>query len=129
MLKIDGNKTIHITRGDLGIFKINFTIPYSGYVLGPDSFVRLSVYEAGDLSNCIFYVDSYAGQTTNEIIMRIDPLDTLDNIEPINSPRTYWYEIEIDPGSNFYEKTPVGYDENGPKLFIVYPNIGDEVSN
>lgn len=120
MFKIDGNKTIHINRGDMGRLTVNIDTGGPGYALGPDSFARLSVYAAGDYTDLKFVREVYPGQVTNTVIFDIQPEDTKDNIEATNAPQTFWYEIEIDP---IYDnaQTLVGYDTNGPKLFVVYP--------
>jgi hypothetical protein len=38
----------------------------------------------------------------------------------LNKPIEYWYEIQL----NYYQ-TIVGYDESGPKLFMLYPEGED----
>jgi hypothetical protein len=35
---------------------------------------------------------------------------------PTNERETYWYEITLNG-----DQTPFCYDENGPKLFYIYP--------
>ena len=43
----------------------------------------------------------------------------------IDKKVTYWYEVEINPDINGY--TIIGYDENGPKKFILLPEgVRDE---
>jgi len=37
----------------------------------------------------------------------------------INKPVTYWYEIELNPNNN--STTIIGYDDDGPKQFKLYP--------
>ena len=38
----------------------------------------------------------------------------------MNIPTEYWYEIELNN-----ENTVIGYDNNGPKLFVLYPEGED----
>ena len=37
----------------------------------------------------------------------------------INTPIDYWYEIQLNPETN--PQTIIGYDENGAKIFRLYP--------
>lgn len=114
MLKIDGNKTIHMTRGDYGYIVVNFD-----RTLIDDNLVRLSVYEANNFDNLIFTVSS-PGSGDTAVGLVINPGDTKQTIPASNTPITYWYEIELDPDTE-YTTTVIGYDTLGPKLFIVYP--------
>lgn len=43
--------------------------------------------------------------------------------EYISKPKEYWYEIELNPET--YPQTIIGYDEDGPKVLILYPEGGD----
>ena len=45
--------------------------------------------------------------------------------ELISKPKDYWYEIELNPLTN--PQTIVGYDEDGAKVFRLFPEGGDEV--
>jgi hypothetical protein len=37
----------------------------------------------------------------------------------VNKPVDYWYEVELNPDT--YPQTIVGYDEDGAKIFKLYP--------
>lgn len=37
----------------------------------------------------------------------------------INKPIDYWYEVELNPETE--AQTIIGYDEDGPKIFRLYP--------
>ena len=59
------------------------------------------------------------GTTVN---MDLDSADTkIGNY--INKPVTYWYEIELNPDTS--PLTIIGYDNDGPKKFILYPEAGE----
>lgn len=36
----------------------------------------------------------------------------------------YWYEVELNPETE--AQTIIGYDEDGPKIFRLYPEGDDE---
>ena len=37
----------------------------------------------------------------------------------LHKPKDYWYEIELNPETR--PQTIIGYDENGPKIFTLFP--------
>lgn len=39
--------------------------------------------------------------------------------EPISKPKDYWYEIVLNDDTN--PQTIIGYDEDGPKVFKLFP--------
>lgn len=43
--------------------------------------------------------------------------------EVINKPKDYWYEIELNPHTE--PQTIIGYDEDGAKIFRLYPEGKD----
>jgi hypothetical protein len=45
--------------------------------------------------------------------------------EEISKPKDYWYEVELNPDTK--PQTIVGYDEDGAKVFRLYPEGGDLV--
>ena len=44
--------------------------------------------------------------------------------EVINKPKQYWYEVELNPETS--PQTIIGYDEEGAKLFTIYPEGSDK---
>jgi hypothetical protein len=42
----------------------------------------------------------------------------------INKPVDYWYEVELNPDTT--PQTIVGYDSDGPKIFRLFPEGGDD---
>ena len=55
---------------------------------------------------------------TTEVDFKLTTEDTRIG-EVINKPVDYWYEIELNPDT--YPQTLIGYDEDGPKIFRLYP--------
>lgn len=111
MFKIE-NTTIHLTRGDR--CSISFSI--EDYE-----------FQAGDIVE--FRVYNKKGLNTNPLIAkRILVEDSTDNVEidltgedtsieeMVNKPITCWYEIELNDST-----TVIGYDEDGAKELILYP--------
>ena len=117
MFKIEG-KTIKINRGDKGV--IGLTIP--GYQFQVGDIVTIGVYEKKGLERNSKLFKSIEVETTcDELEIKLTKEDTsIDEI--VNKPITYWYEIELNN-----ETTIVGYDEEGPAEFILYPEGSDIV--
>lgn len=125
MFTINADLSIHITRGDIGVIQVSVdNIENNPYVFKPGDVVRLRVYPKRQHENVVLAKDVVAESDTEVVDINLERVDT--KIGPIiNKPTTYWYEIELNPDTT--PRTLVGYDEVGPKLFILYPEGGDVV--
>ncbi len=120
MFKIE-DKIIHCTRGDEG--KINFTCKNtdgSDYLFQSNQKVILKVYEKGNVTNVVLKKETVVIQESTSITIELTSEDTTIG-DYINKPVTYNYEISING-----TKTIVGYDDEGPKQFILYPEGGND---
>ena len=127
MLKIDSEKKIHITRGDSGTIVItaqNSDGTDHEFVAG--DVVRLRVMEKRNVTNTLLSVDVVVAENSKSVDIGLNSEQTRIG-EYINSPVTYWYEVELNPETN--STTIIGYDEDGEKEFILYPEgrHGNEV--
>ena len=119
MLKIDNEKTIHVTRGDSGTIVITAqNNDGSDHIFLVDDIVRLKVMEKKDVTNIVLTIDVKVEEEGTSVDMGLNSEDTRIG-EYINSPVTYWYEVELNPDTN--STTLIGYDEDGAKEFILYP--------
>ena len=119
MLKIDSDKTIHITRGDSGT--ISFTAQNSDgstHEFKSDDIIRLKIMEKKDVTSIVLIKDVAVNEVSTEVDIALESEDTRIG-EYINSPVTYWYEVELNPEGN--STTIIGYDEDGAKELILYP--------
>ncbi len=118
MFAIDNDMTISITRGDVA------TIPVSvaDYIFKLGDIIRIKVFEKKNCANVIFQKDFGVGEETESFELVLTRNETKIG-ETINKPKTYWYEIELNPDT--HPNTIVGYDEDGPKLFVLYPEGED----
>lgn len=116
MFKIDGDK-IKLTRGDRCEF--DFEDDY-GYIFQKGDQIKFNVYEEDGLENPP--VLSKIFEVTEETpIVTISLTSQETKFGPMKSEEiTYWYEIE-----KIGDETPLGYDENGPKELILYPEGAD----
>lgn len=122
MFKIINKNQILINRGDIGI--IDLTIPISkeeNYEFEQGDVITFAVYNTNSYQkDPIIYKEVIVeedGQTT--VTIELDSEDT--KVGPvINMPAQYWYEIQLNK-----EQTILGFDDKGPKMFILFPEGSD----
>ena len=57
-------------------------------------------------------------EATTSVDLSLDSTETTIG-DIINKPVEYWYEIQLNPDTE--PQTIIGYDENGAKIFKLYP--------
>lgn len=125
MFKIDSNtKQIDITRGDMAVINIGAKNSNgSNYTFKAGDVIRFKVVKCKDC-NCVALLKDFDVTEETEIVpIKLTGEDTKIG-DITHKPVTYWYEVEINPGIN--SQTIIGYDTDGPKLFIVYPEGADQ---
>lgn len=123
MFEIDTDKTIHINRGDIGMFEFAPTDKATGqpYVFKTGDVVRFTVCEKGDYGSVVLLKDVVVNGETTAVDIALTSEDTRIG-EIINKEKEYWYEIELNPDTA--PQTIIGHDKEGPKLFMLYPEGG-----
>lgn len=117
MFKIE-DKKIHLTRGDAATIKVSAISGETNYTFQIGDAVRLNVFKAKDC-NCVELTKDVVVDTESEWVeISLTSEDTTIG-EIINKPTKYWYEIVLNPDTN--EQTIIGYDLDGAKEFILYP--------
>lgn len=119
MFKIDNDKTIHITRGDRGTIKL--TAKSGSFSIGDK--VKLSIVEKKDYNNVVFQKEYTVTEAGDDVSITLTETDTRIG-EVISKPVTYWYEIEYNG-----DQTPISYDEDNAKEFILYPEAPNKGGN
>lgn len=127
MLTIENDMTINITRGDSGelVIRAFDKIDNEGeklYEFQAGEVVRLKVFEKKACENVVLQKDFPIEEATESVSLVLTEEDTRIG-EIISKPVDYWYEIELNPESN--PQTIVGYDEDGAKIFRLYPEGRD----
>lgn len=119
MFKVKDDLSIHVTRGDVGLLGITAkNEDESDYIFQIGDVVRLGVFEKKKFSSIKLQKDIIVQEQGTEVQIPLDKEDTtIGNI--INTPVDYWYEIQLNPETN--PQTIIGYDENGAKIFRLYP--------
>ena len=124
MLEIDNQtKQINITRGDYGVISVS-AINNEGkdYEFQIGDVVRLKVFKKRDFNYRELQKDVTVDKATTTVDIELTKEDTKIG-DVINKPVEYWYEIELNP--NTKPQTIIGYDEDGEKKFVLYPEGSD----
>lgn len=121
MFKIK-NKTFYVTRGDRGSFELSF----QDYQFKNGDVIEFKVYEKNGLDSLPLLTKSKTvtaseGSTLPSVTIDILGGDTSSLAEPANKVIELWYEIILNG-----DQTVFCYDENGPKIFYLYPGGVDE---
>lgn len=120
MFKIDSTtKQINITRGDIGTISISaLNEDGEDYTFQVGDILRLGVFAAKNFNDIIFQKDIEVLEATTSVDLSLDSTETTIG-DIINKPVDYWYEIQLNPDTE--PQTIIGYDENGAKIFKLYP--------
>lgn len=115
MFKIQDNKIL-LTRGD----KCTIAVTIDGYTFKQGDYIKFKVYKKNKLNQKPLLTKKIEVKTeTDEIEIKL--LSSETKIEqPQNDTTTYWYEIELND-----EQTILGYDDNGAKILLLYPEGAD----
>lgn len=115
MFKIDGD-TIFLTRGD----KCSFNFILENYTFVNGDYVKFKVYKRSGLDlSPLIEKKVEATEGTNSIEIQLSSDETKIG-ELTNKSNEYWYEIELNGN-----QTILGFDENGAKRLILYPEGAD----
>jgi hypothetical protein len=124
MFIINDDKSIYLTRGDIPSIDVCANISETEpYVFKTDDVVRLKIVEKKNYDNVVLEKDVMVEEETLFISIVLTRTDTkIGGI--INKPVDYWYEIELNPDTA--PQTFIGHDDDGPKIFRLFPE-GDDV--
>ena len=122
MYQINDDKSIYVTRGDIVLFTVSADDNGVPYTFKAGDVVRIKVYGKKNAENVVLQKDFPATAGANEVEIFLDENDTKIG-KVINKPTPYWYEVELNPLSD--PQTIIGYDEDGPKVFTLYPEGKD----
>lgn len=120
MFKIESDKTINVTRGDILFFNVSAEDKVTGekFEFHSGDIVRFTVYGKKDSENVVLQKDFVVTEVCDELELFFSKDDTRIG-DPIGKPVDYWYEVELNP--DFRPVTIIGYDEDGAKIFRLYP--------
>ena len=120
MFTIELDKTINVTRGDILFFTVSAQDKDSGekYTFQAGDIVRIAAYGKKDTENVVLQKDFLVETPTEEVEIFLGEEDTKFE-DPINKAKVYWYEVVLNP--DVKPQTLIGFDEDGAKIFRLYP--------
>ena len=111
MFKIK-DETIYLTRGDTATIELSV----EDYTFKAGDIIEFRVYNKKGLNQLPLINKKIELKQEQDVInIELNSDDTKIG-EITNKETEYWYEIELNN-----DKTIIGYDENGAKLLILYP--------
>lgn len=123
MLIIDNDKTIHLTRGDVATLEISAeNTDGESHSFSFGDVVRFKVFERKNYNCVVLTKDVEVGANVEVVTLSLESNDTRIG-GPINKPKTYWYEVELNPDTA--PQTIIGYDKEGAKVLKLYPEGSD----
>ncbi len=118
MFKINDDMTIECTRGDAALFSVGANVDGTAYTFKVGDVVRFSVFGRKDCSEVVLRKDTEVKEATELVGIELSSEETrIGGV--INKATDYWYEVELNPET--YPQTIIGYDQDGAKVFRLYP--------
>lgn len=115
MFKIEGDKIL-VTRGDKGTIELSI----EGYTFKPEDKIELRIYKKKGLNELpVKEKEVIVNTEASTVNIELSSEDTKIG-EITNKATEYWYEIELND-----EQTVVGFDEEGAKILMLYPEGAD----
>ena len=114
------DKEIHINRGDRLLIEFSIDNEEGKYIFQDGDKIKFSIYEKKGMDKPPILpkeIIPIVGTTSVDIDI---PGSEMKIGEMTNKPVEYWYEIELNG-----EETIIGYDEDGAKKLILYPEGAD----
>lgn len=125
MFVVNEDNSIYATRGDYIHFPVIAKKDGAKYMFRPGDLLRIKIFEKKNCENVVlqkyFPVTTY----TETVVIVLEGKETkLGGV--ISKPTDYWYEVELNPLTE--PETIIGYGEDGPALFKLFPE-GAEVDD
>jgi predicted deacylase len=122
MFVINEDNSIYVTRGDVLLFSVKASNDGNPYTFKVGDVVRVCVVEKKAYENVVLQKDFPITTETDTVQIVLDEQDTKIG-ETISKPKDYWYEIVLNPETE--PQTIVGYDDDGAKIFKLFPEGED----
>ena len=124
MFVVNDDLSIYATRGDIVCLNVSATDDSTGgqYEFQPGDIVRMKIFGKKDAESIYLSKDFPVVAKTYAVGVLLTEEDTKIG-DVISKPTDYWYEIELNPYTN--PQTIVGYDEDGAKVFKLFPEGKD----
>lgn len=122
MFTINDDLSIYATRGDTVFFTVTANGNGTPYTFQAGDVLRIKIYEKKNAEEVVLEKSFPVTAATTDFTILLTEEDTkIGGV--ISKARDYWYEIELNPFTN--PQTIIGYDEDGPKVFKLFPEGAD----
>ena len=124
MFLINEDMSIYVTRGDAVFFTVSAEENGENHVFQIGDVLRFKVTDKKDCDYVALQKDFVVTEVTESKDIILTGEDTrLGDV--ISKPKDYWYEVELNPYTN--PQTIIGYDDEGAKIFRLFPEGRDVV--
>ena len=124
MFVVHEDMTIYATRGDAVYFSVEKKQGDMKYKFQPGDIVRIKICEKKNYAKVLLLKDFAVEAETTSVNIFLSRFEMKIG-EIINKPVDYWYEVELNPDTT--PDTFIGYNENGPAVFRLFPEAKDVV--
>lgn len=124
MYKLNEDLSIYVTRGDAVLLDVKAKDKDGNeYTFVPGDLVRFKVCKKKNTSVVVLQKDFPITAETKSVQVFLSKDETKIGTT-ISKPVDYWYEVELNPLSD--PQTIIGYDEDGAKVFKLFPEGADK---
>ena len=122
MYLVNDDLSIYATRGDTVLLNVQAMKGGAPFTFPAGSVIRIKVFEKKNCENVVLQKVVTVEEDTEIVAVVLTKNDTkIGSI--ISKPVDFGYEVELDPFTN--PQTIIGYDEEGPKVFRLFPEGKD----
>ena len=118
MFVVNDDLSIYVTRGDTLFFNVSADDHGYPYKFQPGNIVRFAVYGRKDAETCVLQKDFPVTEVSETVFIYLEEQDTKIG-NSISKHKDYWYEVVLNPDT--IPQTLIGYDEDGAKIFRLFP--------
>lgn len=118
MFVMNDDLSIYANRGDIVFFSVTADDNGVLYKFQPGDIVRMAIYGKKEAETCVMQKDFPITEVTEKVFIFLDEQDTKIG-DIISKHKDYWYEIVLNPDT--MPQTIIGYDEDGAKVFRLFP--------
>lgn len=122
MFLINDDMSIYVTRGDSVFFTVRAEENGEQYIFRVGDVLRFKAFSKKDCEDVVLSKDFPVEADTTSVNIILTKQDTKIR-EVISKPKDYWYEVELNPFTN--PQTIIGYDDDGAKVFKLFPEGAD----
>ena len=123
MFTVNEDLSIYATRGDVVYFYVSAKDGDKDYQFQPGDIVRIKIFGKKDAETVVLQKDFPVPEITEKVQIYLTGEETKIG-DVISKPKDYWFEVELNPDT--MPQTIIGYDEDGAKVFRLFPE-GDDI--